>query len=466
MPVVRQPSFADAGANWTSPALTTKGKVLSAVIAGMQGAANGMAASAPTNGGRTSPGWGPGMAAGFAVPFENEQRRLALQSAEQERQLRGAQIATLPAQVELERRLKQSEIDSREAQANRRENYTIPGVGLVTPDDSQPNGYRVVVPEPGKDQSIDLMLAHSVAQAIKEGRDPSKDPTVQQLQAVKDSSAKDATNDPEYRDWKAQNPNAPISQWLKLRYPRENGNGGVPADDINIAAQGLVDGTLGVQALGRMAQGQKLAVITAAKKLDPSFDMTTFPARQKVATDFAAGKEADQIQSFNTFLAHARDLSDAVNDFRNTRSPLINKPLNWLRRNAGDPAVSSYLAKIEPVATEFMTFLQANHALTESDKSTAAKILDANASPAQMQSVIKSFAHTAALRLREINKRYVNTMHRDYPGLLDPENAQFLVDTDAASALMGKGGVGAKLQLRGTGATPQPQSNDPLGLFQ
>jgi hypothetical protein len=49
-------------------------------------------------------------------------------------------------------------------------------------------------------------------------------------------------------------------------------------------------------------------------------------------------------------------------------------------------------------------------------------ILNENASPAQMQAVIKSMVHTAGIRLNALNSRYKNTMHKDYPGLLEPEN--------------------------------------------
>jgi hypothetical protein len=459
MPVVTKPSFSEAQDH---PEALTKGGVLASLIfSGAEGAAAGLAASQPINGGRTSPGVGPAMLAGFDVPRRDQERRLMLRREQLDQQKEAAQIAALPGQLEQERQLRQSQIDQNKATADRKDNYTIPGVGLVTPDESQPNGFRVLVPEQAKDQSLDLMIAHASAQAIKEGRDPSSDSLVKQLQAVKDAGQKDPTNDPVYRDWRAQNPNAPIENYLKLVHPRENGAGGVPTDDINTLAAGLIDGTLSVQALGRMGAGQKAAVVAHAKRLDPSFDMTTYPARLRVAEDFASGKSADQVMSFNVFLQHSRDLSNAVNDLRASSIPLVNKSLLWLRKNSGDPVVASYLAKVEPVRTEFETFLQGGHALTESDKQAAQKVLDENASPAQMQSVIKSLSHTAALRLKELDRKYSNTMHRSYPGLIDPDNMQFLADTGAASALTGKG----QLRLRGTGATSQPTANDPLGLF-
>jgi hypothetical protein len=241
----------------------------------------------------------------------------------------------------------------------------------------------------------------------------------------------------EFSVWRQQNPNSPVSDYLKLTHPRSvtNVGSGLTADEHAGLVQGLVDGTLSVAQLGRMGQGEKLRLVAEAKKLDPSFDMTTYPSRQRVAEDFASGKSADQIQSFNTFLAHAKDLSEAVNDFRQTGSPLINKSYLWLKKNSGDPQVAAYLAKVEPVRQEFQTFLNNNFALTQSDKDSAAKVLDDSLAPSQMQAVIKSMSHTAALRLKEVNKKYRNTMRKDYPGLLDDANAQFLRDTGNSEIL-------------------------------
>src|ERR1017187_1108745 len=58
-PKVVHPNFADAnaaGGPFYSPELTTKGRALSLLLSGVEGAANGMAASMPINGGHTGGG--------------------------------------------------------------------------------------------------------------------------------------------------------------------------------------------------------------------------------------------------------------------------------------------------------------------------------------------------------------------------------------------------------------------------
>lgn len=441
-PTLLRPSWHDAqmsNATGGPNLLTSKGQILNLILTSGIGALAGQA-EAERGSPRTGyPGWGSSAMAGFSAPLQiagnlRQQREQQAQQS-QEAALRQAQVDAIPGQQAF-RAAQLADTQSQTAERNAR---------AAMYANADPNS------------SLDLMIAHAAGEALKAGRDPSTDPLVSKLQDVKSSSLKQAENDPEFRTWQQQNPNGNIQDWLRMRYPKQQINVGTgDTNDISVLAQGLVDGTLGGTILSRLPANVKLAAITAAKRLDPKFDMTNFANRQRVANDFGSGKSADQIQSFNTFLAHAQDLSNATNDFRATRSPAINKPMIWLKKNSGDPAVASYLAKTEPVRAEFETFLQNNHALTESDKASASKVLDDNYSPAQMQATLKSMTHTAALRLREVNKRYQNTMGRDYEGLLDPNNAQFLQDSGAMGSLQGTGG----LKLKGTsGSSPQQGSN-------
>jgi hypothetical protein len=142
--------------------------------------------------------------------------------------------------------------------------------------------------------------------------------------------------------------------------------------------------------------------------------------------EFAIGTEADQIQSFRTFLGHADDLSNYVNEIRNTGQPWINRPFNWLRRQTGNPQIQSYLAKIQPVRDEFTSFLLNNRAMHEKDREAALKIVDENLSPAQMQSVIKSMAHTADIRLGTLARKYRDIYGKEKPGIYDEETTRIL----------------------------------------
>lgn len=201
---------------------------------------------------------------------------------------------------------------------------------------------------------------------------------------------------------------------------------------------GMLDGTVDITKTASIRGNQRERYIALAKQKDPTFNMQTYGLRLKMNESYTSGKQGDQIQSFNTFMQHAADASDVTNEYRQTKSPLINKSLNWMAKNAtGDPGYSKFVAAIEPVRKEFATFLEGGHALTESDKHAAATILSDDSSPAQIQAALKQMAHTGSIRLGSLDDRYRATFGHSYQGLLYP-------DTITAAQKLGLGDFAAR----------------------
>src|ERR1039458_8999015 len=91
------PTFAQAASpGFLSPELNTKGKILAGIIQATQGAAAGMSASMPINAGHTGVGVGPALAAGFALPFQQQQQRNQLASEQADLAMKQAQIQNVP----------------------------------------------------------------------------------------------------------------------------------------------------------------------------------------------------------------------------------------------------------------------------------------------------------------------------------------------------------------------------------
>jgi hypothetical protein len=225
--------------------------------------------------------------------------------------------------------------------------------------------------------------------------------------------------------------------------------------DEDVVAQSLASGDpTSLKDVASMRGDQRVRIFAKAKKLNPDFNTTTAKVKADTLEAFTNGKQADQIQSFNTFLGHAADASDVVNDYRTTGSPLINKPLNWIRKNAvGDPRYSQFVTSLAPVRDEFMTFLQNNHALTESDKKAADTIMSDTSSPAQIQAALKQMGNTSFIRLGALNTRYKRVMGEDFPDLLSVDSVQ-----DAGK--LGLGQQAAKFRAGGqvTGARTRPEN--------
>jgi hypothetical protein len=159
------------------------------------------------------------------------------------------------------------------------------------------------------------------------------------------------------------------------------------------------------------------------KYINPNWDEKQYGSMSMALKRFTDpdSKTGQQIRSFNTLFDHIGDAFDAVNELRNTNLPLLNRPLNTIKKEAlGDTNVTTVLAAIEPVKKEFMTFLLNNHALTESDKKSGDELLDMHFTVAQLQDQLRQFAKTSALRATEVNNDYHRKFGSSIPGLISP----------------------------------------------
>jgi hypothetical protein len=120
-------------------------------------------------------------------------------------------------------------------------------------------------------------------------------------------------------------------------------------------------------------------------------------------------------------LGHAGDAIDANNDWRRTKSPLLNQPLNWIATNAtNDANYVKFTTALEPVRKEFMSFLNANRAEHESDIKTMQTVLSDDKSPLQIETALKQLANSADIRLASMARTYQRTMGRPFEGLITP----------------------------------------------
>jgi hypothetical protein len=150
-----------------------------------------------------------------------------------------------------------------------------------------------------------------------------------------------------------------------------------------------------------------------SKKFPGRYTSPQFDAEVQAGVSGArvAGKEIPtQVQSFRAFLGHADDLASAAKATNLGQVPWANKPLVELRNMAaGDPQITKYLAKIEPVRKEFESFLLNNRALYSEDRAQGEKIISEASTPQQMNAAIETLTHTAYIRLKALNQRAAET---------------------------------------------------------
>jgi hypothetical protein len=173
--------------------------------------------------------------------------------------------------------------------------------------------------------------------------------------------------------------------------------------------------------LERGKEGKQLAQMVNTAY--PGYNGKLYPVAQKTLEAFTGeGKEAQQVKSFNTLFDHLGGALEASNAYRrNGLGTELNKSMNWWKKNySGDPLLSELQASIEPVKSEFMTFLGNNHALTEHDKKTGDILASEDMSPAVLEANFKKFAETAAFRAKETNGSYARVFGQNFPGLISP----------------------------------------------
>jgi hypothetical protein len=227
-----------------------------------------------------------------------------------------------------------------------------------------------------------------------------------------------------------------------------NDSRAVQDSDIVKAAHTMVDdpnNIASIRTIASMKGDERLRLFNMAtdyaKSQGKTFDQSSADRKAKMLDQYENGKQADNIQSYQTFVKHAGDLYSTVQSLdRPEGTPKwIDKPLTWLEQNAAsDPAIGAYLAKFEPVRDEILTFLKNNHAALQMDAESMNKVLDPSQSPAYIKSVVKSLAETGQYRLDSINSRFKHEFKKDYDGLYDDESRDALKKIGIAP--LGSGG--------------------------
>jgi hypothetical protein len=191
---------------------------------------------------------------------------------------------------------------------------------------------------------------------------------------------------------------------------------GVDEQAIETAAQSLAKGDLtNLKDIASLRGDQRLLIFNRAKELNPKFSTSDIQRQIKMEDNFTNGADGKALQSFDTFLQHGGEAHDIVQAMRNSQSttPYLNKGLNWWKQNmSGDPMYTRLLAALEPVKTEAENFMLNGHAMHVEDKKSIDTILNADASPSQLQAAIKQLGHTVEARYNAMDNRYTSVRHQ------------------------------------------------------
>ena len=195
----------------------------------------------------------------------------------------------------------------------------------------------------------------------------------------------------------------------------------------NDLVDGMLNGTVDITKVANIRSGRREQLVKQAIAKDPNFNMQNYAIRLKTAESFATGYDGKQIQAFTTFAQHAGEASKLIDSARNSNTPYLNKPFNWIKKNvSGDPAYQAYVTSLAPALTEYMSVLKGGDALSKHDEDVGNTILSGDLSPAQTQAALKEMMGTAAVRLGTTNNKYKRVFHTNVPNLIDPDTEKVM----------------------------------------
>lgn len=165
-----------------------------------------------------------------------------------------------------------------------------------------------------------------------------------------------------------------------------------------------------VQAIGEgrqapIPQGRKegLAVMGLVNKVYPDYDASQFHNYQATRADFSKGKTGQAINSFNTALTHLGRMEDNLPN--NTRVPILNKGINFLKDASGSSANTPFEDDQVAVAGEIGKAYKGG-VLSKEEHDQYMKLLDRDASPSQQHSNINELKGLLGGKLDSFDQQY------------------------------------------------------------
>ena len=189
--------------------------------------------------------------------------------------------------------------------------------------------------------------------------------------------------------------------------------------------QGLLRGLLNYRAtLSPRAKNYSL-LVGALTTLDPSWDETMYPARQKLQTRFIGGDYADQRLAFNTAIQHLGQLNDAAASVGNGNVQLLNSIANRYHVAIGQSPVVTFNHIRDAVSGELSKVYKGT--VTEGELNRVGGNISSDMAPRQIADVTGAAIGLMSSKMNELANIYETGMGRKVPfQMLSPDAGRVL----------------------------------------
>jgi len=173
-----------------------------------------------------------------------------------------------------------------------------------------------------------------------------------------------------------------------------------------------------------LAKPQNLKLMQVVSAINPNYDATNYQPIIKVKEDFASGKSATAVQSFNVMVSHLKTLNTLATALNNNDVQTINRVSNLVASQFGTAAPTSFSAAKRIVSDEIVKAVT-GAAGALGDREEAQSTLDSANTPAQLSGVINTYLQLASGQLAGYRQKYqVGTGLNDFNKFLSPDTIQ------------------------------------------
>jgi hypothetical protein len=177
----------------------------------------------------------------------------------------------------------------------------------------------------------------------------------------------------------------------------------------------MIEGRQPLPSTTAMRSPATLALIDAAHAIDPTFDATSWKARQSGQVDFASGKSSEMVRSANQTLHHVGQLLDSMDNLKNGRIPALNAAGNFVSEQTGSGAQGAFRTNAHAVAEELSKVFKGSN-LSDSEIHAWEQNLNENMSPAQQRAQV--------LKLRDLLQGSLHALEEKRVAAIGPMAAE------------------------------------------
>jgi hypothetical protein len=222
--------------------------------------------------------------------------------------------------------------------------------------------------------------------------------------------------------------------------------------DTAAVVKGLTDYSLDPTKVTSMRGNQRMEITGLAKRVDPNFNMTLYPARADYMKNVYGGKIYDNTIALNTLASHLDNADQTIENLHAQKLPAANFVMMMYKQLSGDPTPVDYNVAKDVVDNEVQRLLTQAAVTVEGKRMQSAILPSKNASYAQMKQYIKSLAHIADQRGQNMESAFVERMGKHSGGLIiNPKSKDIYTRITKSYTKTGKNSQGQRVGMLSDG---------------